>query len=62
MFKTKWHKKYDKAMETVEFWRDYHRKQMEVHHDNQQLFEMHFMEAMTLDDVLRDMKKIAKRG
>lgn len=62
MFKTKWQKKYEKAMKNVEFWRDFHRKQMEVHHEDQHLFEINCIEAIALDDILRDMKNIAKRG
>lgn len=60
MFKTKWQKKYEQAMETIEFWRQFHAKQIKEHSDDQYLVEIHSAQKIALADILTDMKKIAE--
>ena len=61
MFKTKWQKKYEKAMENVEFWRKFYREQYDKTWDNNpELANENLAVAIALGDTLRDMKQIAE--
>lgn len=60
MFKTKWQKKYEQAVKQIEFWKKYHEEQMKACSDNQYLLEIYTAQKVALDDVLKDMKKIAE--
>lgn len=60
MFKSKWHKKYEKAIETVEFWKRFHEDQINRFPDDKKLVEIHTVQKITLNDVLTDLKKIAE--
>ena len=61
MFKTKWQKKYEKAMDSVEFWRKFYREQYDKTLDkNLELANENLAVAIALDDTLRDMKRIAE--
>lgn len=63
MFKSKWQKKYERAVKNIEFWKEYHHKQMNLLYGKDQfLYEQHLCQAVTLNDVLTDMKHIAERG
>ena len=60
MFKTKWQKKYERAVKQIEFWKNFHEEQMKVCSDDQYLLAIHTAQKVALGDVLRDMKKIAE--
>ncbi len=61
MFKTKWQKKYEKAMDSVEFWRKFYREQYDKTWDkNPEQANEYLGIAIVLDDTLRDMKRIAE--
>ena len=61
MFKTKWQKKYEKAMDSVEFWRKFYREQYDKTLDkNLELANENLAVAIALGDTLRDMKQIAE--
>ena len=61
MFKTKWQKKYEKAMENVEFWKKFYREQYDKTLDNNpELANENLAVAIALGDTLRDMKQIAE--
>ena len=61
MFKTKWQKKYEKAMFSVEFWREFYREQYDKNCDNNpELANENLAVAIALGDTLRDMKQIAE--
>lgn len=61
MFKTKWQKKYEKAMDSVEFWRKFYREQYDRTWDKDlELANENLAVAIALDDTLRDMKRIAE--
>ena len=60
MFKTKWQKKYEKAMKTIEFWKQFHEDQIKRFPDNQYMVEIHTAQKIALADTLTDMKKIAE--
>ena len=61
MFKTKWQKNYEKAMDSVEFWRKFYREQYDKTLDkNLELANENLAVAIALDDTLRDMKQIAE--
>lgn len=59
MLKTKWQKKYERAMESVEFWRQFYREQADKL-DDPTLIGINTAQAIALGDVLKDMKQIAK--
>lgn len=59
MFKTKWQKKYEKAMENIEFWKQFYRDQADKY-DEPVLTGINTAQALALSEVLRDMKRIAK--
>ena len=61
MFKTNWQKKYEKAMDSVEFWRKFYREQYDKTWDkNPEQANEYLGIAIALDDTLRDMKRIAE--
>ena len=61
MFKTKWQKKYEKAMGSVEFWRKFYREQYNKTLDkNPEQANVYLGIAIALGDTLRDMKQIAE--
>lgn len=61
MFKTKWQKKYENAMDSVEFWRKFYREQYDKTWDkNPEQANEYLGIAIALDDTLRDMKRIAE--
>ena len=61
MFKTKRQKKYEKAMDSVEFWRKFYREQYDKNCDNNpELANENLAVAIALGDTLRDMKQIAE--
>ena len=61
MFKTKWQKKYEKAMDSVEFWRKFYREQYDKTLDkNPEQVNVYLGIAIALGDTLRDMKQIAE--
>ena len=65
MFKSKWQKRYEKAMENIEFWREYHERSAELHHygtdeGSMEIYTIHTAQKMALRDVLKDMRNIAK--
>lgn len=61
MFKTKWQKKYEKAMDSVEFWRKFYREQYDrTWRTNPELANEYLGIAIALGDTLRDMKRIAE--
>ena len=61
MFKTKWQKKYEKAMDSVEFWRKFYREQYDRTWDkNLEQANEYLGIAIALGDTLRDMKQIAE--
>ena len=61
MFKTKWQKNYEKAMDSVEFWRKFYREQYDKTWDkNLEQANEYLGIAIVLDDTLRDMKRIAE--
>lgn len=61
MFKTKWQKKYEKAMGSVEFWRKFYREQYDKTWDkNPEQANEYLGIAIVLGDTLRDMKQIAE--
>lgn len=59
MFKSKWQKKYEKAIETVKFWEQFYKEQSEMCSDLR-LSEIHTAQYIVLGDTLRDLKKIAE--
>ena len=61
MFKTKWQRKYEKAMASVEFWRKFYREQYDKTWDkNPEQANEYLGIAIALGDTLRDMKRIAE--
>ena len=61
MFKTKWQKKYEKAMDSVEFWRKFYREQYDRTWDkNLEQANEYLSIVIALGDTLRDMKQIAE--
>ena len=61
MFKTKWQKKYEKAMDSVEFWQKFYREQYDKTWDkNPEQANAYLGIAIALGDTLRDMKQIAE--
>lgn len=65
MFKCKWQKKYELAMETVKFWKEFHEEIIETHKNkienhprHMQLMEIHTAQKIALGDILRDMERI----
>ena len=61
IFKTKWQKKYEKAMDSVEFWRKFYREQYDRTWDkNPEQANEYLGIAIALGDTLRDMKRIAE--
>lgn len=61
VFKTKWQKKYEKAMDSVEFWRKFYREQYDKTWDkNPEQANEYLGIAIALGDTLRDMKRIAE--
>ena len=60
MFKSKWKKKYEQAMKTIEFWKEFHEECIERYSDNQLLVEIHTAQKIALADTLKDMKEIAE--
>ena len=61
MFKTKWQKKYEKAMDSVEFWCKFYREQYDKTWDkNPEQANEYLGIAIALGDTLRDMKRIAE--
>ena len=60
MFKSKWQKKYEKAMESIEFWKNFYEEQSKKCQDNQHLVEIYSAQKIALGDTLRDMKRIAE--
>lgn len=61
MFKTKWQRKYEKAMDSVEFWRKFYREQYDKTWDkNPEQANEYLGIAIALGDTLRDMKRIAE--
>ena len=61
MFKTKWQKKYEKAMDSVGFWRKFYREQYDKTWDkNPEQANEYLGIAIVLGDTLRDMKRIAE--
>ena len=61
MFKTNWQKKYEKTMDSVEFWRKFYREQYDRTWDkNPELANEYLGTAIALGDTLRDMKRIAE--
>lgn len=61
MFKTKWQKKYEKAMDSVEFWHKFYREQYDKTWDkNPEQANEYLGIAIALGDTLRDMKQIAE--
>ena len=61
MFKTKWQKKYEKAMDSVEFGRKFYREQYDRTWDkNPEQANEYLGIAIALGDTLRDMKRIAE--
>ena len=61
MFKTKWQKKYEKAMDSVEFWRKFYREQYDrTWRMNPEQANEYLGIAIALGDTLRDMKQIAE--
>lgn len=61
MFKTKWQKKYEKAMDSVEFWGKFYREQYDKTWDkNPEQANEYLGIAIALGDTLRDMKRIAE--
>ena len=61
MFKTKWQKKYKKAIDSVEFWRKFYREQYDKTWDkNPEQANAYLGIAIALGDTLRDMKRIAE--
>ena len=61
MFKTKWQKKYEKAMDSLEFWRKFYREQYDRTWDkNPELANEYLGIAIALGDTLRDMRRIAE--
>ena len=61
MLKTKWQKKYEKAMDSVEFWRKFYREQYDKTWDkNLEQANEYLGIAIALGDTLRDMKRIAE--
>ena len=61
MFKTKWQKKYEKAMDSVEFWRKFYREQYDkTWNKNLEQANEYLSIAIALGDTLRDMKQIAE--
>lgn len=59
MFKSKWQKKYEQAMENVEKWRKFYRNQADKF-DDPTLVGINTAQAIALGDILKDMKKIAE--
>ena len=61
MSKTKWQQKYEKAMDSVEFWRKFYREQYDKTLDkNPEQANEYLGIAIALGDTLRDMKRIAE--
>lgn len=60
MFKTKWQKKYEEAMKTIEFWKQFHEDQIKSIPDDQYWVDIHTAQKIALADTLTDMKKIAE--
>lgn len=60
MFKTKWQKKYEMVMEDVEFRRDYYREHYNKLCEDSPASTEERLAIITLDDLLRDMKRIAE--
>ena len=60
MFKTKWQKKYEEAMETIEFWIQFHDNQIKSIHEGQYWVDIHTAQKIALIDTLTDMKRIAE--
>lgn len=60
MFKSKWRKKYEQAMENVEFWRKFHEDSIELFANDPRMVQLHTVQKMALGDILRDMQKIAE--
>lgn len=60
MFKTKWQKKYEKAMKTIEFWKQFYDNEVKMLPDDSHLREIRTAQKITLDDTLRYMKRIAE--
>ena len=60
MFKTKWQKKYEEAMETIEFWIQFHNNQIKSIQEDQYWVDIHTAQKIALIDTLNDMKRIAE--
>ena len=61
MFKTKWQKKYEKAMDSVEFWRKFYSERYDKTWDKNPEQANEYLDiAIALGDTLRDMKRIAE--
>ena len=60
MFKSKWQRKYEKAMGNIEFWKKFHEEQMKTHTDCSYIYAIHSAQKVALNDILRDMKRIAE--
>lgn len=64
MFKSKWRKKYEKVMDRMYFWIDFHEKAQKTLEgsDAKMLYEIHAAQKIALRDMLRDMENIAKEN
>ena len=60
MFKTKWQKKYEEAMETIEFWIQFHDNQIKSIQEDQYWVDIHTAQKVALIDTLNDMERIAE--
>ena len=60
MFKTKWQKKYEQAMENIEFWKNYHEERLKLCKDSSLLMTIHSAQMTELSNVLSDMRRIAR--
>lgn len=60
MFKTKWQKKYEEAMKTIEFWVQFHDQQIKNINDGPYWIDIHAAQKTALLDTLADMKRIAE--
>lgn len=74
MFKSKWQKKYERAMNNIEFWIDYHKERVEYYTKCAEKFpkdtsdynninsiaRTHIAQKIALCDILRNMESIKK--
>lgn len=63
IFKSKWQKRYELAMQNIEFWGNYYQERQDRARGVDKDSFMHALGyTMATQDILNDMKRIAKKG